>query len=350
MACSPRPAPDASQLLSFGGWQDVECRFFDIGFKMASTLSDAGTSLLLTLAVIALAWRGIQHTLEAAEGGGSIADLIVDSVRLMFFIAIAMGILDMTGGTLGEQNYMRVLIDGFKNYERAYMSSIGRGVEDITALLLKVPTFLTDSGRNADPSMSVMDAILSGFAALNGGIVRGLVMFVLWVVVIIAAIAMMLAYLTGSVMVAVAVAVSPIFVPWIVLPATRGFFESWLRFLIGGLVTKVVGVVMLVMAVHVFGEALGSLQQAFDTAWRRGLSSGQGFGSILDYLLATSNLLIVAFMIIFLMFQVKEMAQSLLSGGLSLSTGARTAGQMAARGAVGMVKAVTNPTAILRKS
>ena len=349
MACSGTPSPDASQLLSFPGWQGVECRFFDIGFRMAATLSDAGITLLLTLAVIALAWRGIQHTLEAAEGGGSFADLVVDAVRLLFFIAIAMGILDMTGGTLGTQNYMKVLIDGFKSYEGVYMSSIGQGVDSIAALILKVPTFLTDAGRTADPSMSVIDAVLNGFAALNGSIVRGLVMFALWVLVIIASIAMMLAYLTGSVMVAVAVAVSPIFVPWIVLPATRGFFESWLRFLIGGLVTKVVGVVMLVMTVHVFGEALQTLQQAFDGAWRRGLTSGQGFGNILDYLLATSNLLIVAFMIIFLMFQVKEMAQSLLSGGLSLSTGARTAGQMAARGTMSMIKAAVNPTSIVRK-
>lgn len=115
-------------------------------------------------------------------------------------------------------------------------------------------------------------------------------------------------YIVGLFLSSLAVALSPLFVPWVILPWTRFLFEGWLGFFLRACMFKLVCFYMIAVMATMFGVFPSLLAPR---------------GENLSFnLIAYAMGILVAFIITFLMWQIPSIANGLISGVASANFGA----------------------------
>lgn len=201
------------------------------GLSMAVRFIPDAEGLASILGGIGFTWLGIMIMLSQA-------DVWHMGLRPIFILAIYYGI------TLAMLEFYSMfsadIINGFfyaastltqTNSENGYSVAVqmfSNYGSVVTALWHSLNPHLTLSGGIT----SLPNDISSLFSTAIRG-VQDLVLLVPWAFVLaISAILFSVLFITFQIVIAVAIAVGPVFIPFLVLPITRFLFEGWLKFLI----------------------------------------------------------------------------------------------------------------------
>lgn len=258
-------------------------------------LAADGQSLFAGLALIAFSWMGIRLVLEA----GAITDLMGTLMRTMLTIGMVYWAISPEGynlifkeGVDGTMNALAAKLSGVAGSpQTALVSTMTKLIEHAVLIGDKIyTTWLQDAGP-----LDVMAIIAKNFFAL-------LFLSLSIVMIFLAAVVYFAVGITSIIMIQIALILGPIFIPWVLIPMASFMFEGWLKFLVIAGLTKVIGALLI-------GIASATL-----TAITIDLSGD--FGQTLIMSMAAAA---VAMLIAYLMSQIPNIAQSLVSGGAGFS-------------------------------
>ncbi len=249
-----------------------------------SAISPMGVTLLTGLSIIAISWSGMQIAMTS----GSMSEPMNKLITTIFTIGFATWLISDGYETFvinGIDNLMNELVNKvenggtidkmFQNFMLAQFSIIG-GVIDKLA------------------NMSMWEWFTKGGFSL-------LLIVAMFLAMLVTSVVGMIAVLTSLIMVALAIAVGPIFIPFIVLEKTSFLFDGWLKFLINACFTKVI--VALLLGIGLAAIAGAAAPQAGGV-----LEVGSMIGSLL-------GALAVSGVIASLMVAAPGIASSITSGG-----------------------------------
>ncbi|SMH64779.1 conserved membrane protein of unknown function [Acidithiobacillus ferrivorans] len=138
--------------------------------------------------------------------------------------------------------------------------------------------------------------------------------------------AFIVTFILFQIVIAVAIAVGPVFIPFLILPITKGLFEGWLKFLIMS------GIYL--MTAVVVASLVGTGMQQFANSMVLVTGSGTAYGQMVNFGIA-EELVVFELVGLLAMLKVPEFAHA-MAGSVNLS-GMNVAGG-AARGAVAVAK------------
>lgn len=242
-------------------------------------------TLLTGLSIIAIAWSGAQ----VAMTSGSLSEPMNDLITTLFTIGFATWLVSSSGyDTLvknGIDNLMTDLVNHTPN---------GTTVDKMLQSFMAAEFDQIGKVIGALNNFSLWDLVTKGGMTI-------ILVAVLFVAMLATSIVGMIAVLTALVIVAIAMAVGPIFIPFMVLEKTSFLFDGWLKFLINACLTKVIIALLLGIGMAALGAA-ATPQQA-------GLVE---VGSMLGGLLSA---LAISGVISSLMLTAPSIAGAITSGG-----------------------------------
>lgn len=276
-------------------------------------LSDMGMKLWAGLALIAFIWHAIRWILEA----GDITAIAGGLVRTVFFLGLGYWLMptasapspiigfvvsltqDVTklvagqAGLPGVVESVEVAVATYQSSVQEMMSFIWRQ-QGFTGILSQLPSLFL---------LALAQFILAGAAAM-----------------------IFLVGLAGVIMVQAATILSPLFIPWLVLPVTSWIFDGWLKWFVSASLYQVLGSVFLQIGLAALKTAVPPIPGPDPSQW--GIAMG-----------AAMVIMMIAYTIYWLAGQVPALASGLLSGGASLAgtpnpggAAARASGQAAGAG------------------
>lgn len=263
--------------------------------------SDIGEKLFLYLSLISISWAGIKL---AMSSGGSLSEPMNELVKIVFTVGFAFWIMHdgydlmIVGGIDGLCNKLTELAlpagstfqDGFINFSSAQFSVLGNIIGKYTE------RGWYDIITNIGPML--------------------ILTIVLQVLFIIFALVALIGFMSALVTVGIALAVGPIFIPFLVLEKTSFLFDGWLKFMITASFTKVIISIIISIGLFAF-EAIGT-----------------GKDNILGMMIVSTAL---GGMLAFQLLRAPEIAQAIMSGNaVSFARFAARAGK-AVGGGVGSI-------------
>lgn len=252
-----------------------------------------GFKLFALLAVIAIAWFGLQLLIE----GGSIDGVMGGFLRSIMMLGLAYWF--MQGHNLYDfvDSLAKNLVDVFNGVSTNQDGNTGmfRGAAAIGDAI----QHLINPGGNAS-WMSIIETI-------GSQIIHILFLCLAVVVMLISALIYFIISEAGVVLMALAKMLSPVFIPWLILPATSFLFDSWLKFLIGAAFYKIIAA-----AFVMFGN--GAIQAVVNKLTSPDYKSMPWGESVVMAIAAAALCALIAY----LMLQVPSFASALV-GGASVS-------------------------------
>lgn len=279
-------------------------------------LASAGSTLTNSLFVMVLAWAMVK-TMISGEG---LNGIVAEAIPLFATMAIIKGLLE-SGGVSQIVSTMDSVAASF--------GATGTLSSDLTEAAKKGLTAISNILTMPSPSSNVplsfdaiSNAIGMAITAMIGVLARLLAAILVVIGVSIYMATIVLAH--GSIMLAVAMA--PIMVPFILVPALGWIFDGWLKFTIGAGMIKVVGTFMIAFTDQLM-DGLATLSEKVK------LPENTDFATLTTTnLVVMMGLVLLAFMATYMMIQVPQLATGLLSGSAG---GAGFRGIRAVSGGVG---------------
>lgn len=242
--------------------------------------TDISEKLFIYLSIIAISFTGIK--LAMSSGGGSLSEPMSALIKTIFLIGFTFWLLHdgyelmVLGGIDGLCSKLAELAlpgsgtkfeDGFINFSRAQFNILGD--------ILKA---YTEQG---------WWEIFSEFGSMLIFTVLLMALFIIF------SLLALIAFMSVLVTVGIALAVGPIFIPFLVLEKTSFLFDGWVRFMIAASFTKVIIAIIVSVGLYSF-KAIGT-----------------GQGGVLGMMIVTTAL---GGMLAFMLLRAPEIAQSIMSG------------------------------------
>lgn len=203
-------------------------------------LTPTGLNLFYALGVTVIAWRGIRLAMRSGERNLTpvMTDMIntIFGVALVYFFLTAGFDLVFVQGIDGSlQKVAGILLPGGMSGS-AVTTSLASMYEGLNA----VSKMMSDLFKDA----SMFDTLTVFFKNLPTIFVLGFVELM----IIIGIIAYFALISLSFFMVKIALVLAPIFIPWLLLPATSFVFGGWVKFLISASLYQVIGAVIIFLS------------------------------------------------------------------------------------------------------
>ena len=253
-----------------------------------------GTSMLGGLAIIAFGLLGIRLGLEGGNLGSIMAELIQTSIK------VGIALLFLNEYMTWFNDY---LFGSFRMLADIAMPNLGSSSPEklFTTIPVNFILLVTSSISN------LMDQ--GWFDILTKLLPTLVLVLVLSIIMVLCGLISIVSALSAYVMMGIALAVGPIFIPWLVLQRTSFVFEGWLKFMISTGLTFFV--IALITGLSV--AAMNSLMIQFTgTQTHFGMASMVTANGFLPALLAGCSLGILTAS---LMMNASGIASKLISGG-----------------------------------
>lgn len=262
---------------------------------MTPRLVPFGMDLLLYFGVIAVSWRAATAVLADTDIRGTLMKLL----PLGFTLSVCSWLIKDI-----DENSM-AFVAGF-DWIAATLTGAAPGSSPLDATMGSLGrianTLWLSMGSSGDSPPGLIDMIKN---TLSGGAAFWIKVFTLAIMVIVSAITAAI-YVMSQVLVGVGIALSPVFIPFVVLRKLNFIFEGWLKFVWTAAVMRLIGQVMLS-----FGAALTDSLLTLD---RVIMQAGQDPRTL--NLMASIAVLFVAIVQLILATQIPSIAQALTSGGV----------------------------------
>jgi len=294
--------------------------FQQIGTLDYAMLMPEGEKLFGLLAVIVISWMGIRYLLQS----GSMTDLMGSFIQSILMIGLVYWFIqpgsytmifgtgaidDTSSGIVGSMNVIAGKIIGGDSSLAGSITStvsmlIGKSFE--IAVALKNEFFKDGS--------SWMTLISSFFKNLFVIIYYVVAMFML----LLAGLIFFAVTVYSQIMIIIALILGPVLIPWMLLPAASFLFDGWLRFLIIGALTKVVGAIMIAVSAKVLDAVVLNI-------------AGADFAT---QIISAMMAMLFSLLIVYLMSQIPSIASSIIQGGsgANLMRGISSGGRLAGAG------------------
>lgn len=242
--------------------------------------TEISEKLFLYLSIIAISFTGIK--LAMSSGGGSLSEPMSALIKTIFLIGFTFWLLNdgynlmVLGGIDGLCSKLAELAlpgsgtkfeDGFINFSTAQFGILG----DVVKAYTEQGWWET---FNSFGSILIFTVLLMG-------------LFLIF------SLLALIAFMSVIVTVGIALAVGPIFIPFLVLEKTSFLFDGWVRFMIAASFTKVIIAIIVSIGLYAF-KAIGT-----------------GQGGIMGMMIVTTAL---GGMLAFMLLRAPEIAQSIMSG------------------------------------
>lgn len=206
------------------------------GHDMSGKLMPYGTELFYGLALIMLSWQGVKIMLEQ----GVLSDVMGELLRSLFFIGFVYWML----GTGTAQGYLDNVVspitglldsvaDTMASGNGSYNNSIVSGA---TAMLkmFEIPNQIVENLLKGDPGW--IDTI----SIIVTNLLTFLMVILQWVMIGISVMIYIMMAVAGMILLSLAIAVGPLFIPFLLFEPLRNFFSGWFEFFVGACMYKVV--------------------------------------------------------------------------------------------------------------
>lgn len=267
----------------------------DFTNSVSANMQGIGLNLLNYLAVIAIAFAGIQLALTS----GSLSQPMNKLVTTIFTVGFAYYLLSPAGYDLFVKTGIDKSMDKLADL---IMPGGSASVSDGFTNLLQVEFQLLFEAIDKFQFKGLLDIL-----KFSGVVI--LLAFCMLAFMLLALLGMVAA-LSALISVAIALALGPIFIPFMVLERTEFLFDGWLKFTINACLTKVIVAVLIAIGVAAF----------------TGITTGPG--TSVGLLAQMLGAVVVAGTIAQMMLSAPQIASSLTSGG---STGGLKFGASAMR-------------------
>lgn len=272
-----------------------------VGIGIANKLLPEARSLLIAISGLMLAWYAVTWIL-----GGDLEDIIKAFIMFVLLWGLAKYALDNYATFVGAIN------DGFTQI----MQIMGVDVNNYIASLMNLAS-KTFGGIN--DALDKMDVGFS-FSKMAVMLIGYLMALVLSVIIFIVGAVVAAFIAVSQVMMAIAVALGPVLIPFLMLPPLSGLAMGWLNFMIYAGFVKLVGAVMVIF----LSDMIGGLANASFVQ----VTDGDPVFMWGNFLAAIIIVILSAVMSLFIM----EIASGMVGGsplrGI-LQTGQKTAGNTA---------------------
>lgn len=199
-------------------------------------LNGTGETITYFLFAIVFAWALVKAMVQG-DGINAIIAEIVPLAATLFIIEL----LILQGGAAGIVGYLDGIAAQFGGTGGGLKGDITAGIQSGMAALVNIfsmPSTNTSVSFSLDFFATAMAAGMQFLFAIIGKLLAGAIIVVatgIYVANVVIA--------HGSIVLALAMA--PIMVPWLIVPAMSWVFDSWLKFTIGAGMIKIVGAFML---------------------------------------------------------------------------------------------------------
>lgn len=261
---------------------------------MATRLIPFGIQLLTYLGVIAFSWKFIIEVLRDTDIRGIVFHLAPLSITLGVSAWLIRDLAELSSAFIGGFDWLSATMAGAPPGSSPLEAAIGNVGQIANSLWLSM-------GSSGDKPPDAIDMIKN---TLSGGASFWIKTLILAGMVLIAAITAA-TFIMSQVLVGIAVALGPVFIPFIVLSRFNFLFDSWLKFLISTALMRLLGVVMLSI-----GAAISDYLLTLD---RIIIQAGQDPRTL--NLMAAIVVLGVGILQLMLTWQIPALAQALVSGG-----------------------------------
>lgn len=252
---------------------------FTVNFQ--AKLQPIGMKLFALLAIIALSWGGIKVAM--ASGSGSLSEPMTLTIRTVFLMGFVYYLLSPEGYNLMVVNFLGGLTDQVVILAMPDGTTAQNGFLDFSNAQLSILTKAWDQIRGAGFWEFVTN--------LGGMVIFTILLQILYAIFVLLA---FVGYLSALVSVAIAFAIGPLFIPFLMVEKTSFLFDGWVKFTISACLSKVVIYILVAIGLYAFDALAGSN------------------GSVLGTLFLAAAL---GGMLAFHMLRAPEIAQSLTSGG-----------------------------------
>lgn len=276
------------------------------GLTLQDKLLPAGQSLVGALALLLISWGGVKLVLE----GGSFVEGLGEMLNKFFMIGLVWWLVSS-----GHEIWVNGLLASFteigNTLSGAGSNPLHQALAELTGMIDKMWASIKLS---PDAGVLTSAGLELFFAGLTGGIFK---IFAIGFITVAAAIFTAM-YAVSQVLIGIALALGPVFIPWLLLDATSFVFWGWIKFLIVAALYKVVGLVVLS-----YGAAMMTwLTQATIAASLVGDEASVN-------VIASLVVVLLSFVLAFLMFQIPTIANGLMSGHASVHAGRMPTAQSA---------------------
>lgn len=335
------PLPPRVKGLPYGGAEVLQSIFGTMDTKLQSLASSDKLikfrdAILAAGLSISLLWAGVK-TMMAGKGLG---ELLGEWIPIMLAAGVVMAFTTPGPGSVGNQivslmNSIASAITSAVSGSEIDTSSIAKVAQ--TSVYAAISTILDivtapqqSEMKQVEPGSWVTTIVVILFRVFTSGLAA-------FVIVI-----SMCVYLATAIMAMVSIqlvmALAPVMVPFLVFKPMAWLFDSWLRFLLGACMLKLVGAFMLALTSGFFTQ-MKVLGQSIANDAKAGV-----FDSFTGDLILYAMVLMVSVLSGLLMAQVPSIAAGLMSGsaggagfsglrGVTQTLGARTAGAGVAKAA-----------------
>lgn len=265
------------------------------GRALAGSYQEMGGQLLAILFAIMLSWQAFKIFVEDSvnQALANAISLIITTFPLA--AAIMLWQSDVVPFFLDATN---TLVEPLAGGNSPWQESFGR----LAAALQQVNQSFGLDFQNADGWIESLILVVKSLATSLGKV---LIWFVAIGVVVMAMGVYALMLFMGDVVMVVGLVLGPLLLPWTIIPATSGMLSTWSKFMVSGVLYKLVGATLAILS----GGIISAIQS------KAAAVGAAGSGSMnLSYLVM---LLFWSVIMLFLMFKIPSLATGLAGGGAS---------------------------------
>lgn len=270
------------------------------GLVKNESLQAGGKTITYTLFAIVFAWNLVRTMVQGEGVNGLVAEL----VPMIGTLAIIVALLD--AGGVGQ------IIKFMDSVASTFGASGGLGPDVLAAIkkgMVSVTNILSMPSTNTKVPFGFSAEAIGAAMGTLGAFLMGLAAKLIAAFLVVIAVGIYVANIVlahGSAMLAVALA--PIMIPFILVPALSFIFDGWLRFLLGATMVKVVGAFMI-------GFTDKLMDGLVNLSAKVAVPPNADFTTIMaTAMVAYCGLVLLAGLCAYLMMQVPTLATGLLSG------------------------------------
>lgn len=206
------------------------------GHDMCGRLMPYGMELFYGLALIMLSWQGVKIMLEQ----GVLSDVMGELLRSLFFIGFVYWML----GTGTSQGYLDNVItpitglldsvaDTMASGDGTYSNSIVSGANAMLKMF-EIPSKIVDNLlKNSTGWWDTVSIISSNLLLFIIAVIQ-------WALIAVSVAIYIMMAIAGMILLSLAIAVGPLFIPFLLFEPLRNFFSGWFEFFVGACLYKVV--------------------------------------------------------------------------------------------------------------
>lgn len=204
-------------------------------------LTDTGMNLFWALAALIVSWRGVQFAMASGDGR-SLSPVMNKVISTVFGVGFVLYMM--------QSGFDIIFVDGIaKSLEivagKLMPGGMGGGVlsQSLASMFVGFQV-ISQMASDIFKDVSLLDTLTVFFKNMP----TLLVLMFAELLIVIGIVALFAVISVSIVMVKVAIIIAPIFIPWLLLPATSFVFMGWVRFLIAACLYQVVGAAVIFFA------------------------------------------------------------------------------------------------------